>query len=98
MNEIRFSSDANRDVRQALEYYKREAGAVVAMDFYSKLITTIERIKQWPKSFPIIHGDLRRAILQKFPYQIVYKIESNESVAIYAIRHHKQHPDFGLER
>ncbi len=95
---VRFSSAANQDVRRALEYYKREAGAVVAMDFHSKLNATIERIKQWPKSFPLIHDDLRRAILKKFPFQIVYKIESSESIAIYAIRQHKQHPDFGLDR
>ncbi|MFN0278909.1 MAG: type II toxin-antitoxin system RelE/ParE family toxin [Pyrinomonadaceae bacterium] len=95
---VRFSSAANRDVRGTLEYYNREAGAVVSMDFHSELTATIERIKQWPKSFPSIHGDLRRAILKKFPYQIVYRIESSEAIAIYAIRHHKQHPDFGLRR
>ena len=95
---VRFSSAANRDVRRALEYYKREAGADVAKDFHYGLMTTVERIKQWPESFPLIHDELRRALLKKFPYQIVYKIESSESIAIYAVRHHKQHPDFGLDR
>ena len=95
---VRFSSGANSDVRRALEYYTHEAGAEVAMDFHSELVTTIERIKQWPKSFPFIHDELRRAILNRFPYQVVYKIESNTTIGIYAIRHHKQHPDFGLSR
>ena len=95
---VRFSSGANRDVRRALEYYTNEAGAEVTMDFHSELMATIERIKQWPKSFPLIHDELRRAILNRFPYQVVYKIESSKTISIYAIRHHKQHPDFGLRR
>jgi plasmid stabilization system protein ParE len=95
---VRFSSAANRDVRRTLEYYKREAGAEVAMDFHSELKATIERMKQWPKSFPLIHDELRRAILNRFPYQVVYKIESSSAISVYAIRHHKQHPDFGLRR
>ncbi len=95
---VRFSSAANGDVRKTLEYYKREASAEIAMDFHSELMGTIERIKKWPKSFPLIHDELRRALLNRFPFQIVYKIESSESVAIYAVRHHKQHPDFGLDR
>src|SRR5438046_230063 len=95
---VRFSSAANRDVQRTLEYYTREAGAEVAMDFHSELVATIDRMKEWPKSFPLIHDELRRAILKKFPHQVVYKIESSEMISIYAIRHHKQHPDFGLLR
>jgi plasmid stabilization system protein ParE len=75
---LRFSSAANRDVRRTLEYYTREAGADVAINFHSELRVTIERIKQWPKSFPVIRDELRRAILKTFPYQVVYKIERVE--------------------
>jgi toxin ParE1/3/4 len=95
---VRFSSAANGDVRRTLEYYANEAGADVAMDFHSELRATIDRIKQWPKSFPLVHDELRPAILKKFPYQIIYKIESTKTISVYAIRHHKQHPDFGLRR
>lgn len=90
-----FTSAANRDVRRALEYYRREAGADVAAEFHSQLRA---RIKQWPQSYPLIHAEIRRAILKNFPFQVVYRIESAQRIRILAIRHHKQHPDFGLGR
>jgi len=92
------SSGANRDIKNILEYYRREANADVAADFHSDLKAIIDRIKAWPESFPLIHDDHRRAILRRFPFQVVYRIQVAEQVRILAIRHHKRHPDFGLDR
>jgi toxin ParE1/3/4 len=91
-----FSSAANRDVRRILEYYSREASAEVALDFQSKLKAVTDRIKHWPQAFPLIDKEVRRAILSKFPFQVVYRIESSDRVRILAVRHHKQNPDPGL--
>jgi plasmid stabilization system protein ParE len=93
-----FSSGANRDVNRILEYYSTEASVDVAMDFHAELDAMVDRIKQWPESFPLIGEDLRRAILRRFPYQVVYRIQSADKIRVLVIRHHKQHPDFGLDR
>ena len=85
-----FTSAANRDVRRILEYYRREAGSDVAYDFHSELGFALERIKQWPQAFPLIHTELRRLILRRFPFQVVYRIASEDRVRILAVRHHKQ--------
>ena len=95
---IVFSSRANRDVRTALEYYTRKAGAKVAFRFHSDLKAITERIKQWPMSFPLIDTEIRRAILTKFPFQVVYRIEAEKRIRILAVRHHAQNPDLGLDR
>jgi plasmid stabilization system protein ParE len=94
---IVFSSRANREVRKALEYYTRNAGAKVAFRLRSDLKAITERIKRWPMSFPLIDTEIRRAILKKFPFQVVYKIEAEHRIRILAVRHHKQNPDLGLE-
>jgi len=93
-----FSSGANRDVRRILEYYVREAGADVAQDFHSELKSVIDRIKRWPKAFSVINSDIRRAILRRFPFQVIYSIQSEDQIRILAVRHHKQDQDFGLDR
>jgi plasmid stabilization system protein ParE len=92
-----FTSAANLDVTNALEYYRREAGVDVAEDFYNELGHGIERIKQWPKSFPTIHPELRRTILRRFPFQVVYAIKADR-IRILAVRHHRRNPNFGLNR
>lgn len=93
-----FSSGANRDIKKILEYYALEAGADVAMDFHAELKTVIDRIKQWPESFPLLDGIRRRATLRRFPYQVIYRVESANRARILVVRHHKRDPDFGLDR
>jgi len=93
-----FSSGANRDIKKTLEYYSIEAGVDIAMDLYADLDSLINRIKQWPESFPSSNQTFRKAVLRNFSYQVIYRIESAGSIRILAIRHHRQHPDFGLDR
>jgi plasmid stabilization system protein ParE len=96
MNVI-YSSAANRDVKRALDYYKREAGAKVANDFVDQLELKAIRILKSPESYRIVANNLRCANLDRFPYQIVYRI-SKSGIRVISVRHHKQHPDFGLRR
>ncbi len=93
-----FSSGANRDIKTILEYYSIEAGVEIAMDLFADLDSVIHRIKQWPESFASINQSFRKAVLRNFPYQVIYRLESAGSIRILAIRHHRQHPDFGLDR
>lgn len=65
---VKFNSRANREVRSIAEYYTLEAGAEHTQDFMKELESVIERIKQWPRSFPTIRVDIRRAVLSKYPF------------------------------
>ncbi len=49
-----FSSAAERDVKRALDFYLKEAGAEVADDFIDRIQAKIERIKSNPESYRII--------------------------------------------
>ena len=98
MTEARFTSAANRDVKRALDYYKRVAGVKVAENFIDQLEAKVARITKNPTSYRIVTRDLRCANLDRFPYQIVYRIAPKSLIRILSVRHHKQHPDFGLDR
>lgn len=90
---IIFSSRANREVRQILEYYRREASSEIASRFHSDLKAITDRIKQWPLSFPLLDAEIRRALLGKFPFQVVYKVEAENRIRILAVRHHARNPE-----
>ena len=81
---VTFNSRANREVRSISAYYTREAGAQRAQEFLDELDTAIKRIKLSPRSFAAINADFRRALLNKYPYVVLYEIESDVCVRILA--------------
>ena len=93
---VKFNSRANREVRSIAEYYTLEAGEKHAQEFLDDLGKIIDRIKLWPRSFPVIGTNIHRALLSKYPFVVLYEIESDECARILAVRHHKQNPDLGL--
>lgn len=44
------------------------------------------------------HRNQRVAVMQRFPYKIVYEIEQEERIVVYAIYHDKRNPEKLMER
>lgn len=59
---------------------------------------TIERLTQNPHQFRIVENEIRRCLVQRFPYSVLFRVMSPDLVRILAIRHHRQHEQFGLQR
>lgn len=58
----------------------------------------IDRILQNPEQYRVVENEIRRCFVHRFPYSVLYHIVSAELVHILVIRHHRQHPQFGLRR
>ncbi|MBT8447142.1 MAG: type II toxin-antitoxin system RelE/ParE family toxin [Gammaproteobacteria bacterium] len=58
----------------------------------------IDRIAGSPHQFPKVKGDIRRCFVRRFPFSVLYRIVDDKTVRVLVIRHHRQNPDFGLER
>jgi toxin ParE1/3/4 len=86
-----------QDVNEATAYYEhRRAG--LASEFRSELDAALARIAQSPSSFPIVEAHLGRCLVRRFPYSILFRVISPDTVRVLVIRHHKRHPRFGLAR
>ncbi len=44
-----------------------------------------------PLSFPKVHGEMRRAILRRFPYGVLFRTTADE-VIILGVIHGRRHP------
>jgi plasmid stabilization system protein ParE len=51
----------------------------------------------FPKSGQKVRGGYRRILLQRFPYQLVYRVEGDE-IVIYAVAHQKRRPGYWRKR
>ena len=56
----------------------------------------MERIRCDPRSFPLIHGQIRRLVLRQFPYAVYFREEGSEILVI--ALHGRQDPRRWLQR
>jgi plasmid stabilization system protein ParE len=94
--EVRYLTPAREEFLAALDFYEREAPGLGA-DFDAELSELEQRIQSHPHSgAPYRHGT-RRAILQSFPFAVIYDISQNE-IVIVALAHQRRHPDYWADR
>jgi toxin ParE1/3/4 len=84
------------DLIDAKNYYDQQQLGL-SQAFQSEVFLSIERIRSTPLLYAKVDG-VRRALLEHFPFSIVYRLLNNDTVRILLIRHHKRHPNFGSER
>ena len=78
---IRFLPEAVEDLLETQRWYGR-LDPVLARDFAEAFAAAVERIRHDPRSFPLVHGQIRRLVLRQFPYAVYFKEEGLEILVI----------------
>ena len=85
-----FHPEAKSEFVQAIEYYE-ECERSLGYDFAVEVYSAIERALSCPKAWPIIEDNVRRSLVRRFPYGILYA-EEDEVIYILAVMHlHRNH-------
>ncbi len=79
----------------ALWYDKQKAG--LGYEFLVEFDELKELLASFPRIFQFIEPDIRRAILNRFPYIVIYKVY-DDHIFIIAIMHGARHPDHWKSR
>ena len=91
-----FHPEAELEFLEAINYYEdRERG--LGYDFAIEVFNTIQNIVNYPTAWPIIEQDMRRCLVNRFPYGVIYSVEHDE-VFILAVMHLRRHPDYWKKR
>lgn len=91
-----FRAEARTELREAREWYEaRSAG--LSLEFARAMDASLAAIRRHPEAYPVVEGDIRRVILRRFPYQVLYYREGAELV-ILACFHHRRDPDLWRSR
>ncbi len=54
-------------------------------------------IEQDSERFPMVHGRLRRMLLQRFPFGVYFKVYG-QTISVVGVIHGHRHPDVWLKR
>ena len=65
--------------------------------FLADVQRAIDRLLVYPYAGEFIDSDLRRALLHRFPFSLIYAIEV-DTLVIIAVAHHGRDPDYGKSR
>lgn len=91
-----FTELALTELSEAYQFYELEFSGLGAR-FKAEVKRAINRIIQYPLAWQKDRGDIRRCLLHKFPYKILYAIEPDHLVII-AIAHLHRKPDYWVDR
>ncbi|HEX3048221.1 MAG TPA: type II toxin-antitoxin system RelE/ParE family toxin [Bacillota bacterium] len=91
-----FHQEAEKEFVEAIDYFE-EVETGLGYDFAIEVNLAIERTTSFPKVWPILEGDIRRCLVRRFPYGILYS-EEQEYIYIVAVMHLHRDPDYWKHR
>ena len=66
-----FHPDAEVELNEAIDWYEtHEPG--LGLDFATQVYAAIQRVLAFPLAWQEMGGDVRRALIQRFPYGVLY--------------------------
>jgi plasmid stabilization system protein ParE len=87
---------AKLDIQAAALWYEDQR-AGLGTRFLDELDVVFRRIETNPRQFPQLEGEIRRALLNHFPYG-VYFAEDSAGLAVLAVLHLHREPDMWKSR
>ncbi|MBI3678327.1 MAG: type II toxin-antitoxin system RelE/ParE family toxin [Proteobacteria bacterium] len=88
--QIRFRPEAETELLDAVDWYEARARGLGA-EFLRALDAVLSAIDRYPESYPIVFDNLRRAVLRRFPYSVIYTLADKE-ILIVACTHGARDP------
>jgi toxin ParE1/3/4 len=94
--EVIIRPEAEADLAEAYKWYENQCQGLGA-DFLLCVEACIHNIRRNPRMYQIIHKNIHRALVSRFPYGIFYLLEEDE-IIITAIFHVRRKPRIWQDR
>jgi plasmid stabilization system protein ParE len=83
-----FRPQAEAEVLAARQWYE-ERRAGLGEQFRAALDEAIDRVSRQPDSFPRVHGEMRRALVRRFPFGLYFEIIDTQIVVLGVVHGHR---------
>ncbi len=83
--------EAEADMGDAFKWYEERVPGL-GSDFLLNIDAAFHAILRHPQQFPLVHKNLRRALIRRFPYQVFFLIEDRRIVVL-AVFHARRSPN-----
>ncbi len=93
---VEFLSVAQTELDQAFEWYETQQKDL-GLQLLNEFDAAMRRIINYPESYVLIETDVRRCLVKRFPYGILYGIDTDKIIVI-ALAHLHRKPDYWMDR
>jgi toxin ParE1/3/4 len=97
MTRIVFHPLAEQELVDVASYYE-EQNQGLGLDYLTEVEGAINLLMRYPAAGIMVRGFVRRLILPKFPYSLLYRVVDDNLIRILAIAHHKRKPVYWIGR
>ena len=97
MTIVIFNPFAEQELVEAAAYYE-ELNKGLGLEYLNEVQNLINFLIRYPEVGQVVQGSIRRIILPKFPYSLMYRLIENGQIRILAIAHHKRKPNYWQNR
>jgi len=96
MIDYRFLYPAEEEMTEASLFYEAASDGL-GNDFLTDVQFGINRLRERPHLGHAVGGGLRRILLHRFPYSLIYSVETN-AILIIAVAHYVRRHDYWKNR
>jgi len=96
MTDVRILAPAELEMIEAATYYEAHALGL-GNDFLDEIETAVNRIRDFPEAASPLDFNIRRQLISRFPYALLYRIDPAE-IVILAVMHFKRRPNYWISR
>lgn len=88
---VTFTPVARQELIDAQDWYENASGGL-GRRFRAAVDAVIDRMIANPGQFPVVHKSIRRAILRRFPYALMFIVEPDDALTVIACFHGSRDP------
>ena len=93
---VRFLTLAQKELDDAVLWYNQQADGL-GREFLDELDRTVRRTITFPLSCPEIEPGIRRGLVARFPYGIIYGVD-DDTIVVIAVAHLHRRPRYWIDR
>lgn len=93
---VEFLEAAQAELDETFNWYEAQQTGL-GMQFLTEFDAAIRRLSGYPKSYALLTSDVRRCLIKRFPYGVLYGIDA-DTIVIVAVAHLHRKPNYWLER
>ena len=91
-----FTRIATQELEDAVRFYELEY-AGLGRRFKEEVRRSALRVAEYPQAWSVERGEVRKCLLHRFPYKLLYSVEEDHILVI-AVAHQHRKPDYWVGR